>query len=143
MAKHKDVKVGRPRNIESKEILLKYWDEYKSHIDNNLDSEDIVTVKGSIVQKKSKKPYLKQGFESFVFRNYGISIKDYLLPDKYPEFSDVTTCIRNEWEDDQISGTLTGRYKAPNLTARLNGLTEKSENIDTIKIEHITGMEIK
>jgi hypothetical protein len=51
--------------------------------------------------------------------------------------------MRNEWESDQIDGSLTGRYKSPNLVARLNGLKEQSETEINAKIETITGMEIK
>lgn len=123
---------GRPRNIEDPKDLLKLWDSYKKHIDTNLDKENIVTVKGEIAVKETKKPYLKQGFENFVFRKEGYSIKDY-LSHKYPEFSDVVTCIRGEWEEDQLSGTITGKYKAPNLVARLNGLTEKVDT--TVRTE--------
>lgn len=107
--------------------LLELWNEYKAYIDTHPDKEEVVTVKGDVVEKRTKKPYLKQGFISFVFRKLGKNIKDY-VDNKYPEFSDVVTHIRSEWEEDQISGTITGKYKAPNLVARLNGLTEKTEN---------------
>ncbi len=50
--------------------------------------------------------------------------------------------MRKEWEDDQIGGTMTGRYKAPNLTARLNGLVDKTdaktEGITKITSERVT-----
>lgn len=124
--------VGRPRNMKTPEELLQLWDEYKNYIDTHLDKEQIVTVKGHIVEKKTKKPYLSSGFQSFVFRKHKISVKDY-LSGKYEEFSEVVTCIRNEWEEDQVSGTITGKYKAPNLVARLNGLTDKSD----VKSENI------
>lgn len=128
------MKVGRPRNMKKPEELLKIWDEYKSFIDANNDIEQVVTPKGDIVNREIKKPYLKVGFEAYVFRKYKFSIKDY-LSNKYEEFSDVVTCIRNEWEEDQISGTITGKYKAPNLVARLNGLTEKQEiNLNAKKL---------
>lgn len=121
------MKVGRPRHMNEPKELLDLWVEYKTYIDTNPDKEEVVTVKGDIVEKRTKKPYLKQGFISFVFRKLGKNIKDY-VDNKYPEFSDVVTHIRSEWEEDQISGTITGKYKAPNLVARLNGLTEKTEN---------------
>jgi hypothetical protein len=61
---------------------------------------------------------------------------------KYVEFMGVVTCMRKELEDDQIGGTMTGRYKAPNLTARLNGITDnqntKTEGIQKITIERIS-----
>ena len=118
--------------MKTPEELLQIWDEYKSFIDKNYDTEQVVTQKGDVVDRRTKKPYLKAGFEAYVFRKHKFSIKDY-LSNKYEEFSDVVTCIRNEWEDDQISGTLTGKYKAPNLVARLNGLTEKVETDNTHK----------
>ncbi len=118
------------------------WEQYKSLIDSNPDRIQQATPKGDIVELRVKKPYIKQGFSAFVFKLKGYSIKDY-LDNKYPEFSDVVTCIRNEWEDDQVSGTLTGRYKAPNLVARLNGLAEETNNKHSVVIEPITGMEIK
>lgn len=117
---------GRPMNLNKPEDLLELWDAYKKHIDEHPDSENVVTVKGAVVKKEMKKPYLKHGFEAYVFRKKGFTIKDY-LSNKYPEFSDVVTCIRSEWEEDQISGSITGKYKSPNLVARLNGLTEKIE----------------
>ena len=108
------------------------WEQYKSLIDSNPDRIEQATPKGDIVELRVRKPYLKQGFHAFVFKLKGYSIKDY-LDNKYEEFSDVVTCIRNEWEDDQISGSLTGRYKAPNLVARLNGLKEQTENTNIEK----------
>jgi hypothetical protein len=119
--------VGRPRNMKEPKELLDLWDEYKNHIDTHPDKENVVTVKGDVVKKETKKPYLRQGFEAFCFRKHGFSVTDY-LSGKYEDFSQVVSCIRKEWEEDQISGTITGKYKAPNLVARLNGLTEKTEN---------------
>ena len=118
---------GRPRNMNNPKELLDLWNEYKEYINTHPDKEEVVTVKGDIVEKKVKKPYLRQGFISFVYRKLGVIIKDY-LDNKYEEYSEVVTHIRSEWEEDQISGTITGKYKAPNLVARLNGLTEKTEN---------------
>lgn len=116
--------------------LMDLWNGYKKYIDEHPDIENVVTVKGNTVKKETKKPYLKQGFESYVFREKGFSIKDY-LSGNYAEFSDVVTCIRNEWEEDQISGTITGKYKAPNLVARLNGLVEKSSADDKSTVTYI------
>ena len=126
------MKVGRPRNMNNPKELMELWEQYKSLIDSNPDRIEQATPKGDIVELRVRKPYLKQGFNAFVFKLKGYSIKDY-LDNKYDEFSDVVTCIRNEWEDDQISGSLTGRYKAPNLVARLNGLKEQTENVNIEK----------
>ena len=91
------------------------------------------------------RPYTRQGFEAYVFRKYGFNVHQYIdnWNDSYVAYLGVVTCIRREWEENQISGTLTGKYKAPNLTARLNGLTEKTdvttqgERISEIKVNII------
>lgn len=121
-------KVGRPRNIENPDDLLILWEEYKKHVNETPDKEEVVTVKGEVVERRMTRPYLKQGFMSFCFANYRISIKDY-LDGSYKEFSGVVTHIRSEWEENQISGSITGKYKAANLVARLNGISDK-QSID-------------
>lgn len=127
--------------IEDPAILLQYWNEYKAEIDNNPDIQEVATA-GKIQSIKVRKPYLKQGFYSYVFGKYGHHIHQYLdnWNGSYDKFLDVVTHIRAEWERDQIEGTLTGRYKAPNLVARLNGITENikeegSKDI-TIKVKY-------
>lgn len=127
--------MAKKKYIESPEDFLKLWDEYKSLIDTNPDKEEVATGKGEVVTLTKKKPYLRQGFESYVYRKHGFHIHQYIdnYENAYEEYLGVVTCARKEWEDDQISGSLTGRYKSPNLVARLNGLTEKTES--TVKME--------
>lgn len=135
--------MGRYKLIESPEILLQWWDEYKAHVDANPDYIQEATGKG-VMTREVKKPYLRQGFEAWCFRNKGLDVHHYLdqSDDSYAEFRGVVSCMRKEWEEDQIGGTMTGRYKAPNLTARLNGLVDKTdaktEGIQKITIERVT-----
>jgi hypothetical protein len=131
------MKVGRPRNVENPDELYKYWEEYKDFLKQHPDKEEVVTMKGDIVTKKTDKPLLKQGFIAFVYRKYKKNVKDY-LDGRYDEFSDVAMCIRNEWEENQVTGTMTGKYKSSTLVARLNGYTEKTEN----KNEHTGTIEL-
>jgi hypothetical protein len=124
--------------IDTPENFLRLWDEYKAQIDNNPDVQEIATGKGVQVIRV-KKPYQRVGFESFVFRNYGFNVHQYIDNYKgaYDSYLGVVTCMRKEWEEDQIEGTLTGRYKAPNLVARLNNIAERTENkheVSEIKI---------
>ena len=119
--------VGRPRNLDHPDQLLELWDAYKAWVDSRPDTEEVVTQKGDVVEKKTKRPYLRQGFIAFVYRKKKFSISDY-LSDNYEEFSEVVETIRQEWEEDQVTGTMTGKYKAQTLVARLNGYTEKTEN---------------
>lgn len=141
------MKMGRPRNLETPEEFIQLWDEYKKHIDENPDLIEKATNKGVQVERV-KKPYTRMGFEAYALRNKGIFIHQYIdncnnRDTIYFEYLGVVTCAKREWEDDQISGTMTGKYKAPNLTARLNGLTEKTdvttqgERISEIKVNII------
>lgn len=123
----------KKKYIETPEVFLKIWEEFKIYIDRNPDIQQIATPRG-IVEIKVKKPYLRQGFEAFVYKNYNITIHQYISNqgNLYDAYVPIVTHIRNEWEEDQISGTLTGRYKAPNLVARLNNLVEKTQTDVTI-----------
>jgi hypothetical protein len=125
-------RVGCPRNLENPEQLNELWEGYKKFVLDNPYIEQVVTSKGDVVTRMLRKPLLKQGFIPYCVKQGVGNIKDY-LDNKYEEFSDVVTCIRGEWESDQIGGTMAGIYKAPNLTARLNGLVEKQEN--NVKIQ--------
>lgn len=104
------------------------WDEYKLDIDKNPDKIEKATNKG-IQTESTKRPYLQSGFYAYVYRKEGHHIHQYFenTTGAYDEYLGIVTCIRNEWRSDHISGTMTGRYKAPNLTARINGLTEKQD----------------
>jgi hypothetical protein len=137
MAKHK--------YIETPEELLSLWDQYKEQV--GVETIEQATPKGDIVTLSIRKPLLRSGFEAFVFRLKGFNVCQYLdNQDKaYTEYLGVITCIRKEWETDQVSGTLTGKYKAPNLTARLNGIkegtdiTSQGEKINEIKVTIVSG----
>lgn len=137
MAKHK--------YIETPEELLSLWDQYKEQV--GVETIEQATPKGEIVTLSIRKPLLRSGFEAFVFRLKGFNVCQYLdNQDKaYTEYLGVITCIRKEWETDQVSGTLTGKYKAPNLTARLNGIkegtdiTSQGEKINEIKVTIVSG----
>jgi hypothetical protein len=119
--------MGKKKYIETPERLLEMWDEYKNSV--GFDTIEQATSKGDVVSVSVKKPFLRQGFEAFVFRKYGFNVCQYLdnQDGAYDEYLGVITCMRREWENDQITGTMTGQYKAPNLVARLNGLVDKKE----------------
>jgi len=125
----------KEKYIGSPEELLRYWDEYKKSIDESPDIQETATGKG-VFTIRVRKPYQRKGFERFVFRKYGFNVHQYIdnWNNAYESYLGVVTCMRSEWEEDQIEGTLTGRYKAPNLVARLNGLVEKSQADDKKEI---------
>lgn len=119
--------MGKKKYLESPEKLMELWTEYKNSV--GYDQIEQSTPKGEIITLNVKRPYLKSGFEVFCFYKLGFGIGQYLdNQDKaYSEYLDVITCIRKEWETDQVSGTLTGRFKAPNLTARLNNIKDNQD----------------
>ena len=130
--------------IDEPSDLLKSWNDYKDAIISNPDIQEVATAKG-VQQIKVRRPFQRKGFEAYFFNVYGHHVKQYIDNEKgaYDAYLGVVTNMRNEWESDQIDGSLTGRYKSPNLVARLNGLKEQSETEINAKIETITGMEIK
>jgi hypothetical protein len=135
--------MGKRKYIETPERFLEIWDEYKNSL--GFQTIEQASSKGDVVKIKVKNPLLRSGFEAFVYRKYGFNVCQYLdnQDNAYDDYLGVITCARREWETDQISGTLTGQYKAPNLTARLNGLTDKKELNADVKVTPIQGMEIK
>ena len=113
------------------EQVASLWENYKAWVDSDPDKEEVVTVKGEIAIRKIKRPYLQSGFYAYVYKTKGMHIHQYFDNEKgnYDDYLGICTHVKNEWQTDQISGTLTGRYKAPNLTARINGITDK-QSID-------------
>jgi hypothetical protein len=118
----------KQKYIKEPSDLLDAWNNYKTFVDSNPDIQDVATGKG-ILQISVKKPYTRQGFLSYFYTTYGHHVKQYLDNEggAYESYLEVVTHIRTEWEADQIEGSLTGRYKSPNLVARLNGLADKQE----------------
>jgi len=120
----------REKNFTIKEVG-QMWEEYKAAIDNNPDIIESATNKG-IQEEKRGRPYLQSGFYAFVYNKTTHHIHHYFenLGGAYDKYLGIVTHVRNEWRSDHISGTMTGKYKAPNLTARINGLS------DNQKVEH-------
>ena len=133
--------------IKSPEQFLEIWDEY---VKDRLQQYDLLPVAnnktGEVLYLPAQKPITRKSFQVFVRKNYGYHIHQYIdNKDKaYNEYVGVITHARDEWEDDQVSGTLTGKYKAPNLTARMLGIGDKQdvtsngESLSEIKVNIIT-----
>jgi hypothetical protein len=80
-------------------------------------------------------PLSMEGFEVYCYNKHDIWVEHYLVNKNqaYQEFCDISTYIKREIRSDQINGGLVGQYNA-NLTARLNGLTEKTETTVTMEM---------
>jgi len=125
--------MSRDKNYTPEEIK-QLWEEYKDYIKSIPDKIQVATGKG-VQTLDAEKPYQKKGFYSYVYNKYQRVIHQYFDNEKgsYGEFLDITTHIRNECEVDQVGGTLTGKYKAPNLTARINGIADNNQT--NVKVE--------
>lgn len=120
--------MGKRKYIETPDDLLELWEEYKESVNSKPDVQQLATARG-VIEIKVKRPYLRQGFESFCYNKLKHHVHQYIdnYENRYDEYLGVVTHMKKEWECDQIEGTLTGRYKAPNLVARINGISEKQE----------------
>ena len=129
-------KVGRPRKIESPEELLDLFRKYKKWVKDNPRYKYTLNQRtGDMVAEPLEVPLSLEGFEVWAFEKYDIWIEHYIKNTKeaYEEFCSVSTYIKREIRADQINGGLVGQYNA-NLTARLNGLTEKTETTVTMEM---------
>jgi hypothetical protein len=123
-------KVGRPRKIDSPEHLLELFQSYKKWVKENPRYKYTLNQRtGDMVAEPLECPLTMEGFEVYCFNKFDLTIEHYIRNTQgaYDEFCGISTHIKREIRQDQINGGLVGQYNA-NLTARLNGLTEKTEN---------------
>lgn len=123
-------KRGRPKNIESPELLLELFNKYVEHTKSNpFKVKDWVGKDAYEVKREKEKPLTMEGFENYCFFQGVISdLKDYFSNkgERYSIFTPICSRIREVIRQDQIEGGMAGLYN-PSITQRLNGLTEKQE----------------
>jgi hypothetical protein len=135
----------RDKNIEDPKDLQRMWEDYKEQITADL-IPTLSNKTGEVVYLPTQKPATRWGFEAYVFKKYSFGIKQYIdNQDKaYNAFLGVVTYIKNDWTDDHVTGTMTGKYKAQTLTARVTGVTDNvdvtsnGESLSEIKVNIIT-----
>jgi hypothetical protein len=140
--KKKKNKVGRPKNIETPEIMWELFQQYKKDIKANpFLVKDWVGGMGKMVMREKEKPLTLEGFNVWCFEN-GIAswLHDYFMnkDNRYAEFANICSIIKEQIRQDQIGGGMAGIYN-PSITQRLNNLVEKTENkheVSEIKITH-------
>lgn len=133
-------KNGRPKLIESPEIMLDLFLQYVEYEKSNpIKVKDWVGGMAKAVIREKEAPLTLEGFSIWCFNN-GIarSIHDYFKNQNgaYEDFSLICSRIRETIRQDQIRGGMAGIYN-PSITQRLNNLVEKTENkheISEIKI---------
>lgn len=129
-------KMGRPPRFATAEDI---WNEFVAYVDfvdkHKIDLPTHI-VKGSHRDEgrggQVARPLTLTGF--MVFAGVGSKWQDFARHqcERGNEFSEVITRIRNIVSNDQIEGGVAGIYNS-NLTARLNGLTEKQQVSGTME----------
>lgn len=118
---------GRPKNIESPEVMLELFKAYKTKVkDNPIIVGDWVGGTGKKVNREKERPLTMEGFENYCFDEGVINdLGDYFSNknNSYADFSTICSRIRKEIRQDQIEGGMAGIYN-PSITQRLNGLKE-------------------
>lgn len=128
MAKHK--------YIESPEKLWEHFQSYREHIKSRpFKVKDWVGKDGDQVEREKERPLTMEGFEMYCFENNIISdLGNYFAntEQRYSEYITICSRIKQAIRQDQIEGGMAGMYN-PSITQRLNGLTEKSEQVVEVK----------
>lgn len=135
-------KRGRPPKFKTAKELEKAFEDYKAFVDAN-PYEIVTEYKGETMVRKIQHPYTLCGF--MVFVDSGREWKDFARYNKErgEDFCALITRIETEVREHQVGGGMIGQYNS-NLTARLNGLTDKKdvtskgERID-LKFEIVSG----
>jgi hypothetical protein len=132
----------RPKAIETPELMWELFQDYEKWVkENPIKVEDYVGKDGVRVYREKNRPYTMEGFESYLFDRGVISdLSQYFAnrEGRYELFVPILRTIRGKIRTHQVEGGMAGIYN-PSLTARINGLVEKTENkheVSEIKITH-------
>ena len=121
---------GRPKAIESPELLWEHFCNYKQWAkDNPIKVQDFVGKDGQEVYRLRERPLTIEGFENYCFEHRIINdLSDYFSnkEDRYTDFAAICSRIRKTVRQDQIEGGMAGIYN-PSITQRLNSLVEKQQ----------------
>jgi len=121
---------GRPRVIESPEILWDYFVQYKQWVSENpITIEDYVGKDAERVMREKPRPLTVEGFENHCFREFKVStLQQYFenRDESYSDFISICRTIKMEIRQNQIEGGMAGIFN-PSITQRLNNLKEATD----------------
>lgn len=135
--------MGKKKYIETPEIFWQLFLDYKSYVKNNpILVKDWVGKDADEVYRERERPLTMVGFECYVCDNTDINYPDLTnyfdeKNESFKDFIPISSRIRAEIKQDQITGGMTMIY-SQNITARLNGLVDKSE-IKEVKEQPLFG----
>lgn len=120
--------MGKPKYIETPEKLWELFEEYAISVKNTPKLvQDYVGKEAMMVYREREKPLTDKGFYNYCRRKIGCVKQYFDNQDKlYDEYVTICRAIKDEIDQDQIEGGMTGIYN-PSITQRLNGLVDKKE----------------
>lgn len=125
------METGRPRNIDSPEMMWKLFQDYVV----DLKSKESEWLKVQYVGKEGvretdelKLPLTLEGFKRYCWDIEVGCIEQYFknIDDKYSEFLPICSRVKNSIRENQITGGLLNVFN-PSITQRLNDLSDKKE----------------
>ena len=119
--------MAKKKYIETPEILLELFEQYKSKVHENPRYKYELDKTGNVTPIPLRVPFTMEGFNVFCYNEIGI-VEQYFenREGRYSEYVGICTRIKKEIRQDQIEGGMVGQYNA-SITQRLNGLAEQSE----------------
>jgi hypothetical protein len=126
------LKRGRPRKVESPEMLIEWFFQYLEWAKNNpFKVQDYVGKDGFMVYREKERPVTFMGFESWIY-----TVKDTFFHDTYwlkdENFSPVILRIKEACKAENVDGASAGVYQS-NIIARINGIKDATDTNVTIK----------
>jgi hypothetical protein len=125
------------RIFKKPEDLEQAWKNYKEDLKEKAKAWVKVQYVGKDGAKKEDSPKLPltyEGFKRFCWDEKIGTVNHYVenTEQRYNDFCDICTRVKNEIREDQITGGILSFYNA-SITQRLNNLVEKVET----KVENI------
>jgi hypothetical protein len=132
------------KHYKNPEIFNTWFDEYVSITKANPRIKyNLCQKTAEMIPEELEPPLTIEGYLVFCYDKGCCSIHDYWYnkDERYSEYATIFTRIREKIRIDQITGGMVGQFNG-NLTARLNGLVDKSEQKQEHTVKSVTGIEI-
>lgn len=133
----------KPKYIKTPEKMWELFEKYRDEVKSNPRIKvEYVGRNGDRVETPIERPLSLDGFYCFGYDN-GVTIHHYFdNPDgAYDEYRGIITRIRKAVRAEQIDGAMVNHYNS-NLTARINGLTDKTESNVTVDAPIFKGIDL-
>jgi hypothetical protein len=122
--------MGKPKYIETPEILWQHFEEYKKETKSKpFLVKDWVGKDALDVYREKERPLTIEGFECYLAdKNIIDNLSQYFAntEQRYTDYQTICSRVKKAVRQDQIEGGMAGMYN-PSITQRLNNLVEKTQ----------------